>query len=289
MVSFSPGGTADILARNIAQEITGKTGISVIVENKPGGGGSIATEYVARSAPDGLTMLLHSTGAAIAPHLHKNVSYDLLKDLTTVTPVAAGPFILLTSPEVPAKTVKDFLAYARQHPGELNFGTGGMGSTAHLTGEKLKLDGGVDIVHVPFKGGSPAMAAVAGNQVQFVFEPIASSRAMVEAKRIIPLAVTSETRSKIWPELPSIAEAGVDGFDISIWYSLFLPAGTPENIKQYWNETVQSVLNEKRVNDWLLSQGMEPMPMSLADAKTYMATEYRKWGDVIEKGNISVE
>lgn len=289
IVSFAPGGTADILARGIATAITRKTGVPVIVDNRPGAGGAIATEAVARANPDGLTLLLHSTGIVIAPYLQKSVSYKLLTDLTTVTPVASGPFVLLKSPQLPVKDIGEFLAYARANPGKLNFGTGGAGSTAHLTGEKLKFDAGIDIVHIPFKGGSPAMAAVMANDVQFSFEPIASARPLTDGRKLVPLAVTSRERSKLWSELPSLAEAGVPGFDISIWYAVFLPARTPDDIKKFWNDTLAALMKDSQIAFWIDGLGLDPMSMSLPASQAFMQAETLKWGSVIQRANIAAE
>lgn len=289
LVSFAPGGTADILARGLAEAITRTTGQTVVVENRPGAGGAIAVGALSRSKPDGLTLLLHSTGAVIGPYIQKEPPYDPATAFDIVSPVASGPFVLLVSQSSPANNATEFLELAKAATPEFTYGTGGVGSTGHLTGESVQLITGTPLTHVAFKGGNPAMTAVAGDQVQFVFEPIASSRPFVEGKRLKPLAVTSGKRSPIWPDLPTLDESGVTGLDVNIWYAAFLPPGASQEVKTYWNETITRALRDEGIQKWIHDQGFEPTPLSSEAASQFLKDENEKWKSVVEQSGVVLE
>src|SRR2546423_8407224 len=226
---FSPGGSTDIVGRLIAQKRPESFGQRVVVENRPGATGTVAAEMVAKSAPDGHVMLIVPLTFTVSPSLYK-LPYDPVKDLLPVTLVASAPLMLVAHPSVPVKSVAELIAYAKANPGKLHFGSGGVGSTPHLASEMLKTMAGIQATHVPYKGGGPALADLVGGQIQFMLENIPSTLPYVKAGKLRALAITDLRRSQVLPDLPTLDESGLKGYQIVGWNGLFLPAGTPPAI-----------------------------------------------------------
>ena len=224
VVPFPPGGSLDIAGRLIAQKLTDAWGQAVVVENKPGAGGNIGADFVAKSPPDGYTILLGALSThAVNPSLYAKMPYDAAKDFAPITLIAVTPNVLVVNAASPVNNVREFIAYAKANPGKLAFGSGSNGSAGHLAGELFKVETGTDAVHVPFKGGAPATQALLAGDTQFMFDNLANAMAQVKAGKLKALAVTTAERSKLVPELPTMAEAGLPGFDISTWYGFLRP------------------------------------------------------------------
>src|SRR5436190_4970014 len=228
VVPFPPGGSLDFAGRLIAQKLTEAWDQPVVVENKPGAGGNIGADLVAKSPPDGYTILLGALSThAVNPSLYAKMPYDAVKDYAPITLIAVTPNVLVVNASSPVQNVKEFIAYTKANPGKLSFGSGSNGSAGHLAGELYKVETGTDAVHIPYKGGAPATQALLAGDTQFMFDNLANAMAQVKAGKLKALAVTTAERSKLVPELPTMAEAGLPGFDISTWYGFFAPAGTP--------------------------------------------------------------
>ena len=228
---FPAGGTTDILARAVAQKLTEAWGQQVIVDNRPGAGGNIGSELVAKSTPDGYTLLMGTVGThAINPSLYARMPYDHVKDFTPVILVAGVPNVLVVNPSLPVHSVQELIAYAKANPGKLNFASSGNGTSIHLAGELFKTMTGVQMTHIPYKGSAPALADLLGGQVQLMFDNLPSSLPFIKAGRLRSLAVTSGTRAAALPDLPTLAESGLAGFEASAWFGVLAPAGTPHDI-----------------------------------------------------------
>lgn len=259
IVPASPGGGADFIARLVSPSLSKRLNQSVIVENKAGASGTIAAELVAKSKPNGYTLLMaQSTSIVIAPHIYPSLPYDTLKDLMPVSLVVRVPNILVVNPNVPAKTVAEFIALAKAKPGTMSFGSSGNGSPSHLAGALFDKDTGARMVHVPYKGAGPAVAALLGNQIQAMFAPITAVLPLVKANRLRALGVTSAARLAAAPEIPTIAESGLPGFDITSWFGIFAPAHTPPAIIARLNQDVVLALKDPRVADAIAKQASEP-------------------------------
>src|SRR5215470_11825452 len=258
VVPFPPGGPLDVIGRAIAQKLTEVWGQSVVVDNRPGAGGNIGADVVAKSPPDGYTILMGALSThAVNPSLYATMPYDPIKDFAPITLVAITPNVLVVNASLPVNSAKEFIAYAKANPGKLAFGSGSNGSAGHLAGELFKVETGSDAVHVPFKGGAPATQALLAGDKQFMFDNLANAMAQVKAGKLRALAVTTAERSKLAPELPTMAEAGLPGFDISTWYGLLAPAGTPKAVIDKWNAEVTKILNSPDMRERLLAQGAE--------------------------------
>ena len=236
VVPFPPGGPLDTMRAGDPQRLTVAWGQSVIVENKAGAGGNIGADFVAKSPPDGYTVVMGALSThAVNPSLYAKMPYDAQKDFAPITLIAITPNVLVVNPSLPVHSVKELIAYAKAHPGKLSFGSGSIGSAGHLAGELFKVDTGIDMVHVPYKGAAPAMQALLAGDTQLMFDNLANSMAQVKAGKLRALAVTTAQRSSFAPDLPTMAEAGVPGFDITTWFGLLAPAGTPPFIIEKWN------------------------------------------------------
>lgn len=289
IVPFAPGGTSDILGRKLAQDLGARIGRTVIVENRAGAGGSLGTEATVRGDADGSVILIHSGAIAVEPALKPNLSYDVQRDLTAVTTAVAGPFAVLVSNALPVKTFSELLVYAKANPGKLNYGSPGVGSSIHLTSEHLKSAAGLDIVHVPFKGASLALNAAMANDVQVIIDPLATAKKLGEGGRLRVLALTTGKRSSLWPEMTTVSEAGVTGFDAAVWYGIFVPAKTPSAVVERLNRELFEILKAPTMVDWLRERGLEPIADSPAVARARMADEVRSWKQVIQVNNIKAE
>ena len=290
VVPFPPGGPLDTTGRAIAQKLTEAWGQSVVVENKPGAGGNIGADLVAKSPPDGYTVVMGALSThAVNPSLYPKMPYDAQKDFAPITLVAITPNVLVVNPALPVHSVKELVAYAKAHPGKLSFGSGSNGSAGHLAGELFKVDAGVDMVHIPYKGAAPAMQALLAGDTQLMFDNLASAMAQVKAGKLRALAVTTAQRSKLAPDLPTMAEAGVPGFDISTWFGLLAPAGTPPEVVAKWNADVTKILSAPDMRERLAAQGAEAAPDSPAEFTRFIASELAKYARIVKASGAKVD
>ena len=290
VVPFPPGGPLDVIGRLIAQQLGERWGQNVVVENKPGAGGNIGADFVAKATPDGYTVVMGALSThAVNPSLYSKMPYDAQKDFAPITRVAITPNVLVVNPALPVNSVKELIAYAKAHPGKLSFGSGSTGSAGHLAGELLKVDAGIDMVHVPYKGAAPAMQALLAGDTQLMFDNLANAMAQVKAGKLRALAVTTAERSKLAPELPTMAEAGVAGFDISTWFGLFAPAGTPPEIVGKWNSDVVRILDSPEMRERLIAQGAEAAPDSPVDFARFVASELTKYARIVKASGAKVD
>jgi tripartite-type tricarboxylate transporter receptor subunit TctC len=290
VVPFPPGGSLDLTGRLLAQKLTEAWGQPVVVENKPGAGGNIGADLVAKSAPDGYTILLGALSThAVNPSLYAKMPYDAAKDFAPITLIAITPNVLVVNAASPVNNVREFIAYAKANPGKLSFGSGSSGSAGHLAGELFKVETGTDAVHIPFKGGAPATQALLAGDTQFMFDNLANAMAQVKAGKLKALAVTTARRSPLVPDLPTMAEAGLPGFDISTWYGLFAPAGTPPAIVAKWNAEVTKILNTPDVRARLVADGAEPAPNTPEQFAQMIASELVKYARIVKISGAKVD
>jgi tripartite-type tricarboxylate transporter receptor subunit TctC len=287
---FPPGGGADALTRLIAQKLSMGLSQPVIVENRDGAGGSIGAEIVAKSAPDGYTIMMGASATmAVNPHLYQHLPYDTLRAFTPVTLLARIPIVLFVNKSLPVHSVRDLIDYAKKNPGKLNFGSAGNGSVGHMAGEILKSMTGIDMVHVPFKGSAPAMTSLIGGQVQLMFDSPLSGMQHARAGQITALAVCSLKRSSVLPELPTIAETGVPGFEAVLWYGLYVPAATPRPVIDILNRELQKDLQLPEVKRGLVNQSLEGVGGTPEQADAFWRAEYARWGTVIKSINVHLD
>jgi len=290
IVPYPAGGPLDTVARLLGQKVSESVRQPVIVENRPGAGGNIGADLVAKSAPDGYTILMGAVAThAINPTLYAHIPYDPVKDFAPVTQVASTPNVLVVNPSLPVASVKEFIAYAKAHPDALNFGSGSTGSAGHLAGELFKAMAGVRMVHVPYKGAGPAMQDLIGGRIQLMFDNLASSLAQMRAGRVRALAVTTAKRSALAPELPTIAESGLPGFDISTWFGVFAPGGTPRDIVERLHAEFVKALADPAVRETMLKLGAEPVGNTPAEFAAYIQSEARKYAEVIKASGARVD
>jgi tripartite-type tricarboxylate transporter receptor subunit TctC len=290
VIPFPPGGPLDLAGRAIGQKLQEAWGQPVVVENRPGAGGNIGADAVAKSAPDGYTLVMGALSThAVNPHLFAKMPYDALKDFAPITLVAVTPNVLVVNPALPANNVQELIALARASPGKLSFASGSNGSAGHLAGELFKTLAGIDIVHVPYKGGAPAMQDLLGGQVQFMFDNLANSMAQMKAGKLKAFAVTTAKRSALAPELPTMAEAGVTGFDISTWYGIMAPAKTPPDIVRKLNAEIVKILGSEDMREKLKVQGAEPAPTSPEEFAAFIRTEWTKYAKIVKDSSAKVD
>jgi tripartite-type tricarboxylate transporter receptor subunit TctC len=289
LVPFPPGGPTDIVARLVSQKMSEGLRQPVVVENRAGAGGVLGTESVAKAAPDGYTLLMGTIGGlAVSMSLQPNRGYDTLRDLAPITQAVNVTSVLVVHPSVPARSVKDLLALAKARPGKLNYGSSGSGTITHLAGELLKLMGRVSIVHVPYKGGAPALTAILSGEVDITYENSLIVVPHIRSGKVRALAVTSSERSKLLPELPSIAET-LRGYGASGWYGLLAPAGTPGAIIDRLNAEAVKALRDPGLAGKLSSQGAEPAPGSAAEFAAFIRREIEKWTKVVKAAGMRAE
>jgi tripartite-type tricarboxylate transporter receptor subunit TctC len=283
VVGFPAGGPTDIVSRTLVPKLTEAFGQTVIVENRGGAGGVIATEQVSKAAPDGYTLLMGTIGGiAVAMSLLPNRGYDTLRDFAPITQAVTVTNLLVVHPTVPAKNVKDLLAMARAKPGRLNYASSGNGTVTHLAGELFKLMGKVDIVHVPFKGGAPALTALISGEVDMSYENSLVVTPHVRAGKVKALAVTGTKRSQLMPDLPTISESGLPGYNASGWYGLFAPAATPKQIIARLNAEAVKALRMPDVVRTLSSQGAEPVGNTPEEFGAFVKSEIEKWSNLVK-------
>ena len=287
IISAAPGGTADILARLMGAWLLERLGQQFIVESHPGAGGNIGTEAVVRAAPDGYTLHLTATSDAINATLHEKLDFNLARDLAPVAALVRGPFVMVVTPSFPAKTVPEFIAYAKANPGVINFGSGGVGYASHVAGELFNMLAGVKMVHVPYRGQGPAMTGLLGGQVQVLFDPVVSSLPHIQSGRLRPLAVTTATRSDVLPDVPSVGDF-VPGYEASVWFGTSAPRNTPADIVDKLNKEINTGLADPALKARLIELGGIPMPMSATDFGRFIADEIDKWAKVTKFANIKL-
>jgi len=289
IVPFSPGGGTDTLTRIVAQKLSESWNQPVITDNRPGAGGTLASDLAAKAPPDGYTLLMGMIAThSMSPHLYKNLTYDAIRDFAPITLAVVSPNILVVHPSIPAKNVAELIAYAKANPGKLNYGSAGIGSPAHLAGELFRSQAKVDIVHVPYKGGAPAVAALLAGEISMMFAGPIESLPQVRAGKLRALAVTTPTRFEAAPELPTMAESGL-AFDLVQWNGLFAPAGVSPEIIAKLNGEVTRILQLPDVRDKLMQAGFEPKPTSSREFTGFVKSEYDRWGSVIKSAGVRLE
>ncbi|MGZ9013950.1 MAG: Bug family tripartite tricarboxylate transporter substrate binding protein [Burkholderiales bacterium] len=289
IVPFPPGGGNDIVGRIVAVKLGEGLGQQVVVDNRGGAGGTIGTEITAKAPPDGHTMLVNNISLAVNHTLFKKLPYDALKDLAPVSLVGRQPNILVVSPGVSAKSMRGLLDLARAKPGELNYGSGGIGTASHLATEMLKLMAKVELVHVPYKGLGPALTDLIGGRVELIISTMASALPHVKTGKLRPLAVTTAQRSSFFPQLPTLNEAGVKGYEFSTWYGLLVPAGTPKAVVDRLNAETRKALASTHVKEQFVAQGLEPTASTAQEFGDYLRSEVAKWGKVVKASGSTTE
>ena len=289
IIPYPPGGPTDILGRIVAQNLTEKLGQQVVVENKPGASGMIGADLVAKAPPDGYTLLANASIHVINPSLYKNPTYDAIKDFTPVSLIADVPLVLVVAPELPVKSVKDLIALAKSSSGKLNFASSGNAAAPHLAGEAFKIATGVDMQHVPYKGSGPALTDLMGGQVQLMFDSLPSSISHVKSGKLRAIAVTTAKRSSALPNVPTIAESGVPGFDISTWYGIWAPAGTPKEIVSKLSGEIAKIVKIPDVRERLAGLGAEPVGNSPDEFAAYCRSELAKWAKIVKASGATVD
>ena len=289
IVPFAPGGGTDIAARAVAQRLTQALGQQVIVDNRPGAGTIIGTDIAAHSAPDGYTLLECSTSLSITPSLRKKLPYDALRDFAPVTLVVSEPYLVVSYPGFVAKSIKDVIALARTKPGQITFGSPGVGTGGHLAGELFKLLSGADITHVPYKGNGPALSDLLGGQINLLFATILPAIPHVKTGKLNVLAVSSAKRTSSLPDVPTVAEAGVPGYASGSWTGVLAPAGTPKEIIATLNSALIKGLHSPEMREWFGAGGAEPVGNSPAEFADFIRNETAKWSKVIKAAHIQAD
>jgi tripartite-type tricarboxylate transporter receptor subunit TctC len=289
IVPFPPGGGNDIVGRIVALKLGEALDQSVVVDNRGGAGGTIGTDMTAKAPPDGYTLLINNISLAVNATLIPKLPYDTLRDLAPVTLVGRQPNILVVHPGVPAKTMNELLALARAKPGQLSYGSGGVGTASHLATELLKLMTKTDLVHVPYKGLGPALTDLIGGRLQLIISTMASALPQLKAAKLRPIAVTTLQRSPFFPEVPTMNEAGVPGYEFSTWYGLLVPAGTPRTIIDRLNAETAKVLAQPFVKEQFAVQGLDTTPSSPQEFGQYLKAEVAKWGKVVKASGATPE
>jgi len=282
----SPGGPVDVLARILAHGMTGTLGQQIVVENRAGAAGQIGADLVAKSAPDGYTLLLGFSGPlAISPNLNEKTPYDSLRDFAPVSQVAAAPYVLLVHPTVPAKSVKELVALARSRPGKLNFASGGNGTGLHMAGELLNFTAGIKIVHVPYKGAGPGIAAMMGGEVDMMFNGVAAALPHIKSGKVRAIAVGGDKRSPLVPELPTVAESGLK-FNTTGWYGVVAPRGTPQPVIARLHAETVKALNHPAMKDQLVNLGVDSVGSTPDQFATLIREEFAIWAKVIKAAGL---
>jgi tripartite-type tricarboxylate transporter receptor subunit TctC len=288
IVPVPPGGALDIIARLMAQWLTDHMGQSFVIENKPGGGTNIGIDFVAHSAPDGYTLLLIPQSVTTNATLFQHLNFNFIRDIQPVAMLSNLPLVMLVNVSHPAKTVPEFIAWAKANRGKVNFASGGTGSASHIGGELFKIMTGIEMQHVPYKGGAPAITDLMGGQIQVYFSPLPESIGAVKGGKVRALAVTTAKRSASLPDVPTIAES-VPGFEIGTWQGIGAPKGTPADIVASLNKQINAALADDKIKTRLAQIGSEPNPMSPAAFEKQVVDETAKWGKVIHDAKIPLQ
>jgi tripartite-type tricarboxylate transporter receptor subunit TctC len=289
LVPFSPGGAVDIVARTLADELGKHWPVNVIVDNRPGAGGTIAADATAKAAPDGYTLVVVASGHPIAPFLFRKLPYDIFTDFTPITLLGTSPNLALVRSDSPIRSIADLVAAARAKPGQLSYGHSGNGTSAHLAAELFKAMAKVDIVPVPYKGGVPALNDLLGGHIPLSFNNLPETIAMIRSGAVRPLAVTTAQRSLLVPDVPTFEEAGVKGYDTGVWWALLAPAGLPGDIKAKINRDAADAMKSPAVKERFQTLGAVPLGSTLDEVAAVIHADYEKWGPVIKAAGIVPE
>jgi tripartite-type tricarboxylate transporter receptor subunit TctC len=290
VVPYPAGGPLDTIARLLAAKVGESVKQPIVMDNKPGAGGNIGADIVAKSPPDGYTIVMGALAThAINPTLYKSIPYDPVKDFTPITQVASTPNILVVNPSVPATNVREFIAYAKANPGKLNYASSGNGTPYHMAGELFKALAGVDIVHIPHKGSDQARASILGGQVQMMFDAVPTMAANAKAGKVKALATSGSKRSPVTPEIPTLAEAGLPGYESGIWLGLMAPAKTPRPVLEKLNAEVNKILSSPEVKENWLKQGTLTMGMSIEQFDKFLREEIVKWAKVVKMSGAKAD
>jgi len=289
VVPYPPGGGTDIIARIVAQKLSGNLGQQVIVDNRGGAGGTIGTDIVAKSAPDGYTILMAPTSHAINPSIYRSLPYNTLKDFAPITLAASATIVLAVHPSLPVKSVKELVALAKSKPGQLTFGSAGNGTVFHLATELFKRQAGIEMVHVPFKGGGPTIANLVGGQVSLALETMLALTPHIKAQRVRSLAITSAQRSSVMPELPTVSELGFPDIVAENWYGIYVRAGTPQDIVTKLNTEFVKILRTQEIKERFRSQGTEVVGGTTGELADYLQKEMRKWSKTAKEAGARID
>ena len=289
IVAFTPGSATDVIARALSNELSAKLGQPVIVENKPGAGGTIAAGQVAKATPDGYTLLVNSSGHTVSPWIYNNLSYDTARDLRGVSLLARQPNIMVASPDKGWKTVADLVKQAREQPGKISFGSAGVGSATHINGEKFKVAAGIDVLHVPYKGTPEALNDVMGGRVEYFFSPVVSALSLIRDKRVVALANGSPKRSSVLPDLPTTEEAGFRNSGYDYWAGLLAPNGTPAAVIDKLNKAVVEALALPEVKERLARIGADPAPTTPKEFDQLIVRELAEYGELVKAAGIKAQ
>jgi len=289
VVPFTAGSATDILARTYGQKLQEYWGQPVIVDNRPGAGGTIGTGIVAKSPGDGYTLLVHSAAYAVNPSMYPDLSFDTLKDFVEIAPLGGQPNVLVVAPSSGIKSLADLIAQAKAKPGQLNYASAGMGSGTHMNAEKFRLATGIDMVHVPYKGTPEALTDTIAGRTTFYFSPISAALPHIKDGKLIPLAVSSAQRSSLLKDVPTIAESGLPGFDYNLWVGMFGPASMPPELVVRINKDVERALASPEIKERFASLGAEPMPMTPAEFKAFTRNEVDASAKIVKAAGIKVQ
>ncbi|HZE10206.1 MAG TPA: tripartite tricarboxylate transporter substrate binding protein [Burkholderiales bacterium] len=288
VVGFAPGGGSDFAARVVAQQLTERLKSQVIVENKPGAGSLLGAEYVIKSAPDGYTLLLTPASYTVNPSVYK-LTFDPLGDITPIAQISKGPYIVAVHPSVPAKTLKELVDYAKANPGKLSYASSGNGAHIHVATEYFLYTAGINIVHVPYKGTGPALNDTVGGQVQMIFGSVATALQYVKSGRLRPLAVTTPKRIAAAPDVPTVAESGYPGWEVTNWHGLVGPKGLPKDIVQRLNKEINVAVHSEELKKVLSSDGLEPAGGTPEELSALLKSEVARWAQVVKRANIKID
>jgi len=289
ILPFPPGGSVDPFARLLSQKLTELMGQQMVVDYRPGASGNLGMDLAAHASPDGYTLVINSLPTVVNPSLFGRLSYDVTRDLAPVSLIADSAFVLVVHPSVPAKSVKELIALAKARPGRLNYSSAGSGTNLHVAAELFKNLAGVNLTHIPYKGGGPALAALLGDEAQLSFLGVMIVKAQEGSGRMRALAVTSARRSSVMPELPTIAEAGVPGYEFSAWYGVLIPAGTAPAVVSTWHAYIVKALRSRDVAERIVGLGAEVIASSPSEFGAFLKTELVKWAKVVKDNGLKVE
>jgi len=290
VVPFPPGGTTDVLGRLVGQQLSVRLGQQFVIDNRPGAGGGIGTDIVAKAPADGYTLLLGAVAThSINPSLYARLPYDAVKDFAPISLLGTLPNVLVVNPSLPVRSVHELIALAKAKPGTLTFASGGNGTTHHLSGELFKRMAGVDMTHVPYKGNAPAITDVIGGQVNLMFDNISNSLPHIKANKLRALAVTGLVRSPVLPNVATLNEQGFSGYNITSWFGLFAPAGTPQPVLDRLNAAVSAAMHEKPVRELLASEGIEAQGNSPEQFRAFLQTDAARWAKLVKESGARID
>ncbi|OZI61950.1 Bug family tripartite tricarboxylate transporter substrate binding protein [Bordetella genomosp. 11] len=289
IVPFGAGGSADVYARVLAQHLGQETGQSFVVENRPGAGAVIGTQYVAKAAPDGYTLLMMSNTQTVNETLLHNKPYELMRDFTAVAPVNEAPLVLVVRDGLPIHSVQELIKAAKAKPGQLNYASSGTGTPYHMAGELFKSLTGVNIVHIPYKSSGGARTDVLGGQVDMMFDAVSTMTDLIQTKKVRALATTGNTRSSVLPDVPTMAEAGVQGYTATLWLGLLAPKNTPKEVVDFLNEKIGKIVSDPQIVAVWAKSGVTPMKMTPAQFTDFLKGDIDKWGAIVKSANIKVD